>query len=94
MAYETKPGSGTLFQNDQRGNDRAPNWRGELLLESGETLKIAGWTKSGRKGDFISLSVDKPRDDSNRGGGSSSSRGREDSFSGGRGAVEDTEVPF
>jgi len=88
-AYQQKPGTGTLFQNDQRGNDRAPNWRGSLLLEDGTELKVAAWTKRGAKGEFLSLSIDKPRP-AERDGGESFNRGRDEGFSGG----DDKDYPF
>lgn len=73
MAFELKPGSGTLFKNDKDGNDARPDYRGEIKLESGETLRLAAWIKEGQKGKFMSLKIDQPREQS-----------REQSFSGGR----------
>lgn len=64
--FVQRPGSGTLFQNDTKGNDRAPAWKGELALEDGTILKLAGWVKQGRKGEFISLAIDKPRENAER----------------------------
>lgn len=64
MAFELKDGSGTLFRNDKDGNDKRPDYRGELKLLNGETIKLAGWIKEGAKGKFLSLSVDKPREQS------------------------------
>lgn len=63
MAFELRPGQGTLFQNDQRGNDKAPAYRGELRLEDGTLVKLAGWKKQGAKGPFLSLSIDRPREE-------------------------------
>ncbi len=57
MAYEQKEGSGTLFSNDKKGNDKAPDWRGDALL-NGKKIKPAGWIKNGNKGDFISLKIE------------------------------------
>jgi len=61
MAYEPRPNSGTLFKNDKQGNDKAPDYKGDLCLPTGEVIKIAGWIKQGAKGPFMSLSIDKPR---------------------------------
>lgn len=66
MAFEQRPGSGTLFPNDQKGNDRAPAYRGDLALEDGRVIKIAAWRKEGRKGEFLSLAIDKPREEGPR----------------------------
>jgi hypothetical protein len=63
MAFEQKPGTGALFRNDKDGNESRPDYKGDLTLESGEKIRIAGWLKEGAKGKFLSLKVDKPRDD-------------------------------
>jgi len=63
MAFEQKPGTGALFRNDKEGNESRPDYKGDLTLESGEKIRIAGWLKEGAKGKFLSLKVDKPRDD-------------------------------
>lgn len=98
MAYELRPGQGTLFQNDQRGNDKAPTHRGELCLDDGQVIKIAGWRKEGRNGPFVSLKIDKPREDrddtqSFRGGGSEGVAGRGDHRADRFPEVED-DLPF
>jgi hypothetical protein len=54
MAYTLREGQGSLFRNDQRGNERAPNARGEILIE-GVLYEISSWTKEGSKGKFQSL---------------------------------------
>lgn len=75
MAYEQKPNSGTLFLNDQKTSDRAPDMSGRLLIgkdlipaiERGETLRIAAWEKqTSNGGSLLSISVSEPqnRDDS------------------------------
>jgi hypothetical protein len=89
MAYELKPGQGTLFRNDKDGNDKRPDYRGELCLPDGSTLKLAGWVKEGKKGKFLSLSIDRPRDQ----GADDSFRGSSDrGLSGRDGDLED--APF
>ncbi len=62
MAYEMKPGQGSLFKNDTKGNDKAPGYRGTILTPGGELLEIAAWVKEGKKGKFFSLSVKEPRE--------------------------------
>ena len=60
MAFELKEGQGTLFKNDKKGNDKAPDYRGELSL-AGEMFKIAGWLKDGKNGKWMSLKAE-PKD--------------------------------
>ena len=58
MAYEHKPGTGTLFANDKKGNDKAPDVRGEFNLD-GKIYKIAGWSKTLPSGvDIQSLKIE------------------------------------
>ena len=55
-------GKGVLFNNSPKTHEKAPDWKGTLLLsedyKAGQTLKIAGWTKNTPKGQLISLSED------------------------------------
>lgn len=52
MAYEQKEGDFALFPNDRKSNDRAPDWKGTIVI-NGTKMEIAGWNKPGRSGDFI-----------------------------------------
>jgi uncharacterized protein (DUF736 family) len=65
MAFELKDGQGTLFKNDKKGNEKAPDYRGELMLETG-MHKIAGWLKDGKNGKWMSLKVEVKQDDAER----------------------------
>ena len=55
-------GKGVLFGNNDKKHEKAPDWKGTILLsedyKAGQTLKIAGWTKNTPKGQLISLSED------------------------------------
>lgn len=62
MAFTPRPGSGSLFRNDKNGNERAPDYKGDLCLLDGEVVKIAGWLKDGQRGKFLSISIDRPRE--------------------------------
>ena len=74
MADNKYPPGGALFKRDKRGNDRAPDWSGDLELAEdvvrflvGEIkagrepkIRIAGWIKQGRKDEFMSIRGEKP----------------------------------
>lgn len=60
MAYQLKEGQGSLFRNENRSSDKAPNARGEILI-GGVLYELASWTKEGRKGKFQSLTA-KPKE--------------------------------
>jgi hypothetical protein len=64
MAFTPKPGSGSLFKNERKEKDTHPDYRGDVCLEDGTVLKLAGWVKktSGGKS-FLSLKVEKPREE-------------------------------
>lgn len=59
MAYEPKPGDGSLFKNDKKTADNHPNATGYIIahrdIKAGEKLQLAAWTKDGAKGKFQSL---------------------------------------
>jgi len=61
MPYEPREGSGVLFPERDKKNEKAPDFKGNILI-GGNQIRIAGWKKQGQKGTFISLSVDqKPK---------------------------------
>jgi hypothetical protein len=47
MAYESKPGDISLFENEKGGNEKAPDHRGYVLahrdIKAGEKLEISLW---------------------------------------------------
>jgi hypothetical protein len=61
MAWEAKPGTGTLFRNRDKKDTKHPDLRGDALVEiDGHQypLEIAAWTKESQKaGKFLSLSI-------------------------------------
>lgn len=58
MAYEMRPGGGSLFKNDKKTDERHPNLKGRVMLPNGEVRWISGWTKTTAAGEkWISLSV-------------------------------------
>lgn len=61
MAYELKDGQGALFRNDRKKTDTHPDWQGSIKLPGGAEVWISGWIKSGRNGEFISLSLGKEK---------------------------------
>jgi hypothetical protein len=58
MAYEMRPGSGSLFKNENKTTDNHPNLKGKIMLPNGEIRWVSAWTKTTGSGDkWISLSV-------------------------------------
>lgn len=55
--FTRKDGDGVLFKNDDRKNDRAPNYRGNILI-NGQEYWLSGWLKESKSGDkYMSLSA-------------------------------------
>jgi hypothetical protein len=60
MAYEHKPGAGSLFKNNQKRSDSSPDYTGTINL-GGKDHYLNAWLKDGKKGKFFSVQV-KPKD--------------------------------
>ena len=57
MAYELRPGSGSLFKNDRKEQPNHADYRGDGALLDGTPIWISAWikeTNAGKK--FLSLS--------------------------------------
>lgn len=58
MAYEMRPGKGSLFRNENRTEEKQPNAKGMIMLPNGEVRWISAWTGVTRAGEkWQSLSI-------------------------------------
>jgi len=58
MAYEQKPGQGSMFRNEKKTTDTHPDYKGSIMLPDGTECWISGWIKRPEgKTPFMSLSV-------------------------------------
>ena len=59
--YVIKENSGTLFKNNKKDNDNAPDYTGKVNVH-GHTLKIAAWVNTSKKGNkYLSLKFSEPK---------------------------------
>lgn len=67
MAFEAKPQTGALFQNKVKKHPQAPDYQGDILIDTRQMeikdglmhIKLGGWKKTSTKGMvFLSLAVD------------------------------------
>ena len=60
MAYEMKEKTFSLFENDKKGNDKAPDWRGKALI-GGKEMRIAIWKRKSASGiEYLSGIIEEP----------------------------------
>jgi uncharacterized protein (DUF736 family) len=59
MSNYDNTNKGALFTNDQKGNEKAPNYKGKLNV-NGKEYEIAGWVRQGKSGSFLSLTLSEP----------------------------------
>ena len=61
MAYEHKPGQGTLGKAKQKTKDTSPDLTGKIKLMDGQEYWISAWVKkSSNGGEFYSLAIGQP----------------------------------
>lgn len=62
MAYEHKPGSGSMFKNDKKTSDSHPDYKGDGMAPDGTMVWLDAWIKKpeGKKS-FLSVSM-KPKE--------------------------------
>lgn len=53
--------TGVLFENDRKETDKHPDMNGTININGVEHW-FSGWWKQGSKGQFLSLSIGKPKD--------------------------------
>jgi uncharacterized protein (DUF736 family) len=63
MSYQPKEGSGTLFKNDRKTTENHPDFTGSIMI-NGKEHWFSAWTKEGKKGKFLSVSVGKEKEES------------------------------
>jgi uncharacterized protein (DUF736 family) len=58
MAYEVKDNTFSLFENDKKGNDKAPDYKGKGKV-SGVEVKVAVWKRTSQSGiEYLSGSIE------------------------------------
>lgn len=92
MAYEIKENTFSLFENDKKGNDKAPDYKGKGKV-SGVEVKIAVWKRTSQSGiEYLSGVVEETTAENSFGNPATVFTGstpKEES----KGAVDDT-IPF
>lgn len=53
---------GVLFMNDQKGNNKAPNYKGKINV-AGKDYDLAGWKRIAKNGsEYISLMISEQKE--------------------------------
>lgn len=59
MAYEIKDNTFSLFENDKKGNEKAPDYKGKGLID-GKEVRVAIWKRTSKSGiEYLSGSIDR-----------------------------------
>ena len=53
---EKRDNSGVLFANDKKDNEKAPNYKGNMMVD-GQEYWLSAWVKEGKSGKFMGLAV-------------------------------------
>lgn len=58
MAYEMKEKTFSLFENDKKGNEKAPDYKGKGLID-GKEVRIAVWQRKSASGiEYLSGTIE------------------------------------
>lgn len=58
MAYEQKPGQGSLFKNEKKTEEKHPDYKGSLTTPEGVECWVSAWIKRPEgKATYMSLSI-------------------------------------
>jgi hypothetical protein len=72
--YEQQPGTVSVFKNDKEGNEKRPDYTGNLKTPGGEELRISLWLTTSSSGTtYLSGKVDEPYNGSGSDGGKAQS---------------------
>lgn len=67
--FQHKPGTGSISARGKKQNDRAPDYKGEIVLDqdykAGDTVKLNGWINQYDWGTRVGLRIDNWKPDPN-----------------------------
>lgn len=70
--YEQKPGTIAVFKADKEGNDKRPDWTGNMMDPDGKALQVSLWISESQKGlTYLSGKVQEPYSPGSDGGNDS-----------------------
>lgn len=60
MSYSIKDNTFSLFENDKKGNDKAPDFRGKGMVD-GKEVRVAVWKRKSASGiEYLSGTIEEP----------------------------------
>lgn len=95
MAYEQKEGSGALFKNLDKDEERHADYKGDILI-NGQSYWLNAWLKKSKDGNKTYLSISAKPKDPNKTVSSALKKIRDDSKSRSAktGFEDDDSIPF
>lgn len=61
MAYEHKPGSGSIFKNEHKTSENHPEYRGSVITPDGKKWDVSLWVKKSQGGkSYFSVALKEP----------------------------------
>lgn len=57
MQHVPREGSGVLFVNSNKKNPKAPDWKGQMMID-GKIVRLSAWIKTSSHGQLLSIAVD------------------------------------
>ena len=61
MAYEQKPGTGSIFKNERKAAENHPDYQGSIVTPEGQKYDLSLWVKKSQGGtSYFSVGVRPP----------------------------------
>ena len=56
MEKDVRDNSGVLFKNENKDNDKKPDYKGSIVV-NGQDYWLSAWIKTGKSGKFMGLEI-------------------------------------
>ena len=91
---QMNPGNGILFKNERKESENHPDYTGRCVRPDGVECWYSAWIKEGAKGKYMTTSIGKPVEETNREGAAQARQANGEGGGSFDGPADDEGPPF